>query len=896
MSATKVTGTVQTVQPQNMWEYIAYLEPRTLQIAEIGRMIQDALSGISTKISSVTAQFQSKDGNRTIPLASIDSFAKEDVESSVYNISIVFTAKRASTNKYSTQLELRSLPKMLKLGFKALNPEAEHVETSDVSAHFKAIVSNLGFKPKRSFALCLSGGGLRALYFHLGVLSCLNRFGLLQNVRQIYCVSGGSIVAAHALLNWSSYCGAVNQFNEKAEQLIKETRSLDIRGAIVSFDLFVLGICASALVGIPALVAYFCPSQYSFIYAGISLALILVFIATYILKKLRNNRVRRLRGLYNKLYEHKTFNDAYDGDDGSMPDAHFLTTGMSSGTISSMCRGEFRSGQEKPYILREKFELADAVAASSAFPPFFPPVDLIKDCKQGLVREGRTPDHVLSDGGVFDNLGLRQYVQSESSVRHELDAVLISDASNPLTFSKGPRGFIGLTLRTIDILMKRIAELESMIARDSSATFGALVVQMQITKQLGNEVPHPVEAQMQANLGCIRTDLDRFSDEEITGLVCHGFNVALESLKQDDSTAELIRQSTQEHPPWIPDFIHQKYCNKKKGSKQPPLIRPEQGDKKGDPKRKEEVKTNMESNALPSKHEPAIESSPKRSSSANVQAIRTLRETMNWNSLPQSSSRRIGIFKPLALLGAVLFLSSSILSIRLVYYSAHRQFENRFNQHSITANTLRQREKEVEILMAQANRDKALADAAEKAKEIAVIEAKTSREAQSRADSTAAQERIKADDAAKRLRAQPAELQQFFTAMGEVSGNPVAVPRSAKGIKKKQDVAGKGLSVQLQQTRFALVGGERLYVLTDVAGNCVIVAKGTKAPDWTIRGFINLDRLGFEGKAEVAGWSEIFLKSSIELGGHIGEFKYNSDDMVIHLSSEDAMSRTSKPN
>src|SRR5438874_5526160 len=45
-------------------------------------------------------------------------------------------------------------------------------------------------------ALSLSGGGYRAAAFHLGVLTFLDRVGLLQNVRAISTASGGSITAA----------------------------------------------------------------------------------------------------------------------------------------------------------------------------------------------------------------------------------------------------------------------------------------------------------------------------------------------------------------------------------------------------------------------------------------------------------------------------------------------------------------------------------------------------------------------------------------------------------------------------------------------------------------------------------------------------------------------------
>ena len=40
--------------------------------------------------------------------------------------------------------------------------------------------------------LCLSGGGLRATLFHIGCIRALRENSLLQNVSQIFAVSGGT--------------------------------------------------------------------------------------------------------------------------------------------------------------------------------------------------------------------------------------------------------------------------------------------------------------------------------------------------------------------------------------------------------------------------------------------------------------------------------------------------------------------------------------------------------------------------------------------------------------------------------------------------------------------------------------------------------------------------------
>jgi NTE family protein len=51
-------------------------------------------------------------------------------------------------------------------------------------------------------ALCLSGGGYRAMVFHLGALLRLNEAGLLRRLARISSVSGGSISAGMLGLKW----------------------------------------------------------------------------------------------------------------------------------------------------------------------------------------------------------------------------------------------------------------------------------------------------------------------------------------------------------------------------------------------------------------------------------------------------------------------------------------------------------------------------------------------------------------------------------------------------------------------------------------------------------------------------------------------------------------------
>jgi NTE family protein len=57
-------------------------------------------------------------------------------------------------------------------------------------------------RPEPGMALCLSGGGYRAMLFHLGALWRLYETRLLESIKRISSVSGGSITAGVLGRNW----------------------------------------------------------------------------------------------------------------------------------------------------------------------------------------------------------------------------------------------------------------------------------------------------------------------------------------------------------------------------------------------------------------------------------------------------------------------------------------------------------------------------------------------------------------------------------------------------------------------------------------------------------------------------------------------------------------------
>src|SRR5437762_5123399 len=79
--------------------------------------------------------------------------------------------------------------------------------------------------------LALSGGGFRASLYHLGLVRFLRDANILPQVTHITSVSGGSIFAAHLLLNWDRYNGSPGEFDAAASELLAFVR-LDVRNRI----------------------------------------------------------------------------------------------------------------------------------------------------------------------------------------------------------------------------------------------------------------------------------------------------------------------------------------------------------------------------------------------------------------------------------------------------------------------------------------------------------------------------------------------------------------------------------------------------------------------------------------------------------------------------------------
>jgi len=365
-----------------------------------------------------------------------------------------------------------------------------------------------------TIGLALSGGGFRATLYHLGVVRYFRDCGALEQVGDIASVSGGSILAAHLVLNWDRYTGDDAAFAEAAKEIVRFVQH-DVRNRIVRrlpllFPIRLVG----KLTGWQA--ASFTPNA-----------------------------------LLEKAYRQFLYGDRRLFELPEKPNLHILSTNVSDGVMAVFDREGLHiqkreQGETDPFrhIAGQTATIAKVVSASSAFPGFFPPVEIT--AHDLGVHEGKFPAESFTDGGVYDNLGTRAFAWLTAHRGRSYHRVVVSDAGKPFQIlGNAPLGFIAQSIRATDILWDRVWQLERENFGDQNG-YHFLPVTHIVDPRDDAHAMHPV---VQAEVSCIRTDLDRFSDLEVNALVAHGYEVA-RSLHRRIGGKALV--PVHEGPPWEP--------------------------------------------------------------------------------------------------------------------------------------------------------------------------------------------------------------------------------------------------------------------------------------------------------------------------------------------------------
>jgi NTE family protein len=252
-------------------------------------------------------------------------------------------------------------------------------------------------RPSTGAGLCLSGGGYRAMLFHLGALRRLNEAGWLVKLTRVASVSGGSITAGVLGLAWKELAFNANGVAARFADLVERPILL----------------LANSTVDIPAVLTGLWPGRIA----------------------------ERVAKAYDRaLFHGATLQDLPSDLDG--PRFIVLATDLSNATLWRFSKPYMRTWRSEP-IWNPTLGLAKAVASSSAFPPVLSP-SLLK-------VDGRAVH--LTDGGVYDNLGLEPVVKRCATV-------LVSDGGGTFGEAERPardwlRGTYRI-LQSVDVEVRRL--------------------------------------------------------------------------------------------------------------------------------------------------------------------------------------------------------------------------------------------------------------------------------------------------------------------------------------------------------------------------------------------------------------------------------------------------------
>jgi NTE family protein len=278
--------------------------------------------------------------------------------------------------------------------------------------------------PSPGIALCLSGGGYRAMIFHVGALLRLNQLGFLKKLARVSSVSGGSLTAGVLALAWKNLSfndyGVAGNLEELLTRPIRRMANNTVdQGSIIKG----------------------------------------------ILMPRRSISDEVTQAYRDHLFGNATLQDLPTDQDG--PRFVINATNVQTKVLWRFSRpymGDYRVG----LIKNPTTDLAVAVAASSAFPPFLSPAELELDPSDfdpntpaALQDDGYRSNVVLTDGGVYDNLGLETAWKS-------YDTILVSDGGGACDDEADPeRDWARHSYRILSLIDNQVRSLRKRQVIDS---------------------------------------------------------------------------------------------------------------------------------------------------------------------------------------------------------------------------------------------------------------------------------------------------------------------------------------------------------------------------------------------------------------------------------------------
>jgi NTE family protein len=247
-------------------------------------------------------------------------------------------------------------------------------------------------------ALALSGGGSRAIAFHLGCLRALHDRGLLEKVQVMSTVSGGSVIGA-CFAYWAL---DFPEFDRRMVHLLRKGLNRSIFQSVVFSQETPKILATLVCTAIPTLVIG--AARFTFRLMRLATRLPTKPIEDWLaflslsLPIWGSLTTAFENALHRDLFGDASIGDLQQRDLEVVVNACELRTGTAF-RFGSRTSGGWRFGR----IADNVIPVAKAVAASAAFPLLLPP--LVQKFRFESTGATTTQKVVLTDGGVFDNLG-----------------------------------------------------------------------------------------------------------------------------------------------------------------------------------------------------------------------------------------------------------------------------------------------------------------------------------------------------------------------------------------------------------------------------------------------------------------------------------------------------------
>lgn len=247
-------------------------------------------------------------------------------------------------------------------------------------------------------AVAVSGGGFRAAAFGLGCLRALQDTGLLTKVSVISGISGGSLLAALYAYGPEDFA----EFDAVTVELLQRGLQAALIRRALAPGAAVRNVIAAGRVLLPTR-------------AG---------------TQPRLRTTNRTDALRDEL-AHRAFGDR-TLDQVTRPGLATVITATDLRTSNAVRFGSLRSSCSAYGIITDPVTVADAVAASAAFPLLLPAIERSYSFVRPRVPEPTRQIVLLTDGGIYDNLGLTALEPGRSALHtahvYDIDYIIACDA------------------------------------------------------------------------------------------------------------------------------------------------------------------------------------------------------------------------------------------------------------------------------------------------------------------------------------------------------------------------------------------------------------------------------------------------------------------------------------